>query len=104
MSKYTVEMVEELVTEYGAVKDASEEERNAVIEAFASAYGVSVQSVRMKLVREGVYVAKVRAKRANSGQKLDRETLLTSLREKTGAELRSLERASLKDLEVLLYF
>lgn len=100
MSKYTPEMVEDLTEDY--LRATSDEERALAIDAFASTHKLTPQSVRMKLVREGVYVAKTRASRANKADRPSRDELLDAVREKFGADLRSLERASLKDLEVLV--
>lgn len=58
---YTAEVVQEMVAAYTAVPTDSdhEAERDAVVMMLAQKYGKKPQSVRQKLVRENVYVAKV---------------------------------------------
>lgn len=53
---YTKEQTAELRAAYKAAD--SQESRDAVVEAFAQKFGKTKPSVRQKLVREGVYVAK----------------------------------------------
>ena len=54
---YTQEQTEEMVERYTACE--TEAERLAEVEAIAEDFGKPVRSVRQKLVREKVYIAKV---------------------------------------------
>jgi len=55
---YTEEQTAELVEGYIAVSGEPEALRNAYVENMASKFGKSVRSIRAKLSRENVYVAK----------------------------------------------
>lgn len=52
--KFTAEQTVELVTAFNAAN--STESRKSVVSAYAAKFGKSESSIRMKLVREGVYV------------------------------------------------
>ena len=53
---YTAEQTAELVAAYEAAD--SQEQRETVVSEFAESFGKAKQSIRAKLVSEGVYVAK----------------------------------------------
>ena len=53
---YTPEQAAELVAAYEAA--STDSERVSVVEEFAAEFGKPMQSIRAKLVSEGVYVAK----------------------------------------------
>ena len=55
---YTPEMTNELVEGYIAVAGEPEALRNAYVQNMAAKYGKSVRSIRAKLSRENVYIAK----------------------------------------------
>ena len=94
VENYTVEMVETLVNGY---KDG------ASVETLAAAVGKSVRSVVAKLSREGVYVAKGKAK-ASGTKAVTKADLIAKIAEKFEVEvatLASLEKATKEALEVL---
>ena len=94
---YTAEQTAELVAAYSAEATAE------TVATFAEKFGKSVKSIVAKLSREGVYksAAKVAAK-GTAGQRKDEIVLALELM--VGAELKSFENATKKDLETLLAF
>lgn len=92
-TNYTEAQTLELVTRYQA---------GETVEALAQAVGKSVRSVVAKLSREGVYVAKTKAK---AGTRVTKAALTQMLEAKLGMEpgsLESLQKASHEALEALV--
>ena len=94
---YTDEVVTEIVDTYSAASDGDYDARSAVVKELAEKFEVSVASVRSKLVREGVYVAKEAAKSATSGK--TKEDYVKALEAISGESLTSFSKATKKDLE-----
>lgn len=91
---YTAEQTVALVNRYNA---------GEAVEALATAYGKSVKSVVAKLVREGVYKSKAKAKGEGTGR-VTKAKLVQDLAYQCGVEasvLESLEKASTEALQVL---
>lgn len=101
---YTDEMVAEVVADYQAADSVNA--RDEVVTAYAEKFGKSVASIRAKLVREGVYVAKVKAEKAEAGARgMNKEELVNAVRIFVGArdgQLDSLVKATRNDLRVLV--
>ena len=98
------EVVDGMVERYTAVD--TDETRASVVAELAEELGKSVQSVRAKLVREGVYVAKERktkdGRKVESKSKMvDRVALKLEI-EFTDGEALSLEKATKSTLRKLL--
>ena len=95
---YTPEMVAELTDGYKGAAD-----RKGFMEKFAAAHGKSVASVRMKLVREKVYVKETPAKKVGKGR-TTKADLVNQLEEKLGIHFHdeSLEKATARVLKQLL--
>ena len=55
---YTPEMTASIVEAYTSVADTTDERRAEMVRELADRFGKSDRSIRQKLVREGVYVAK----------------------------------------------
>ena len=88
---YTAAQVAQITTAYQAGTD---------IDEIAQDIGKSVRSVRSKLVREGVYVAKPKAK-SNKVLGPTKKELLKDL-EKTGVDVAGLEGATKESITRLL--
>ena len=89
---YTNEQVEVLVAAYAAATD--EGERDAVVVDFAEKFEKTKASVRAKLVREGVYVAKTKA---SVGKRVPKNDLVSKLANVLGVDedvVGSLEKAT----------
>jgi hypothetical protein len=89
-----------------ALKDAyagatTQDERVAVVEAFAVDFGKSTRSIIAKLVREGVYLAKEKAAKAE--KQVRKADLVAMIEAKLEVELPSLEKAGRLDLMKLVY-
>lgn len=100
-SVYTDEQVAEMIGLYNAAEN--DDERAVAVETLAKRFGTKPQSVRMKLVREGVYVAK--SYKTKSGDRpVTKETLVTEIGEAIGTddELIGLERAAKNTLFIIL--
>jgi len=94
---YTDTVVENLVTRYNDVKGENYEARSAVVKELADELKVSVGSVRSKLVRENVYVAKETAKSTSKG--MSKEEYVKAFEAVSGESLTSFNKATKKDLE-----
>ena len=94
---YTETVVANLVARYTDVAEKDYDARTAVVKELADELKQSVASVRSKLVREGVYVAKVAAKSATSGK--TKEDYVKALEAISGETLTSFSKATKKDLE-----
>ena len=98
---YTPEMVSRMVEVYTAAE--SDDARAAAVELLATEFNRKPQSVRMRLVREGVYVAKA-YKAKNGGEPVTKEDLVTRIAQAIGTddELSGLERAAKNTLHLIL--
>lgn len=98
---YTDEMVTELVGAYTEAETDSA--RTEVVNQYAEKFGKNAASIRAKLVREGVYVAK--AKVTKAGDPIVRKAdLVAQIEATTGVEFPSLVKASKADLVELARF
>ena len=95
---YTPEMLAELHEGYKGAAD-----RKGFMERFAENHGKTVASVRMRLVRDGVYVKETKTKKAGAGR-ITKADLVNQLEAKMGIhfEDESLEKATVKVLNQLL--
>jgi hypothetical protein len=93
---YTAEQTAELVSAYVASANAE------TVATFAEKFGKSVKSIVAKLAREGVYKSAAKEKAASTTTRKDE--IVIALELMVGAELKSFENATKKDLEVLLAF
>jgi hypothetical protein len=96
---YTPEVTARLVAEYTGAE--TQEAREAVVEAFAQELEVKVASVRAKLVREEVYIAKVRETK-RSATKAEMVAEIAARIGKSAEALESLEKATATSLKALL--
>jgi hypothetical protein len=95
-------VVAEMVAAYTEAE--TDEDRAEVVQALAEKLGKTVQSVRAKLVREGVYKAKVR-KAKNGEAVVSKEQLVQGIEKAMGLEvgdLESLEKATKRVLKLVL--
>lgn len=99
---YTEEQVRELVAAYVAAEDDAS--RLAVVIDYAELYGKTVASIRAKLVREGVYVAKeYKTKKGGKPQsKEDMVTLIAAAMNVASDRLVGLEKANKNTLSLIL--
>ena len=100
-TNYTPEQVTQLVEAY--VFETTQETRDSVVEYFAIEFGKSVQSIRAKLSREGVYVAKAVAQAEKTVSKAD---YIDQLADEVGVPVElfeSLTKANKNVLERLLF-
>ena len=98
---YTDAQVEQLVEAY--VFETTQETRDSVVEYFAIEFGKSVQSIRAKLSREGVYVAKAVAEAEKTVSKND---YIAQIADEVGAteeQMESLVKANKNVLERILF-
>lgn len=95
---YTKAQTATLVSDYQAA--TTEDERQQVVENHAAKLGKSVPSVRSKLVREGVYIAKSRAPAGKGGgeKKADIVADIASYLGVSEETVESLEKATKKAL------
>lgn len=94
---YTETVMTNLVARYNDVKTEDYTIRTAVVKELADELKMSVASVRSKLVREGVYVAKEIAKTTGNG--MSKEDYVKALEAISGETLTSFTKATKKDLE-----
>ena len=97
MSEKNVNYTDEMVARLHEVYDgeASEKDRDAQVAQLAEELGKSPASVRAKLTREGVYVAKSKAPAGKAGVR--KADLVTAIAEKLGVDedvVGSLEKAT----------
>lgn len=97
---YTKEVVADAVERYLAVADEDYNTRKAVVAELADEYGVSVASMRSKLVAERVYKAKETAKGDTSGTSKDE--YVKALSAIVGTDLKSLTKATKADLKAVV--
>lgn len=101
---YTDEMTVEMVNTYTAATD--EASRDEAVEKLAEKFGKGVRSIRAKLSREGVYIAKV-AKNKAGGQAMRKEKIVEGIVTATGlnpAKLSGLDKAPKLALQTILEF
>ena len=97
---YTEEMTANLVNAYENADN--EPARLAVVNEYAELYGKSAASIRAKLVREGVYVAKTRAPAGKAGvKKADLVAAIADLLGVNSETVESLEKATKRSLELV---
>ena len=96
-SVYTETVMANLVARYKDVVAKDYDTRTAVVKELADELKVSVASVRSKLVREGVYVAKEAAKTKGAG--MSKDEYVKALEAVSGETLTSFTKATKKDLE-----
>ena len=100
--KYNDKNTATLVAGYEAAVDAGYEAGRKFVAEFAEANGVSERSVVGKLVSEGVYRSKEKAKGEKRVTKEDRVTMLREALELGADSLTSLAKATAEDLDTLL--
>jgi len=98
------EIVAEMVNEYKEAE--TDEERAAVVQEWSEKLGKSPASVRQKLVREGVYIAKERTSKDGS-EVISKGKLVDQIAEALGitlteSEATSLEKATKQTLKKIL--
>ena len=98
---YTDTVVADVVERYEAVKDESYATRTAVVQELADEYGVSVSSMRSKLVNEKVYRAKEKATGA-TGAGTSKDEYARALSAIVGTELKSVTKATKADLKAIV--
>jgi hypothetical protein len=98
---YTPEMVARIVDVYSAAE--TDEDRAQAVEDLAVEMDRKPQSIRMRLVREGVYKAKA-YKAKDGSEPVTKEELVTRIAAAIGTdtELSGLERAAKATLHVIL--
>jgi len=94
-SVYTKPVMEDMVARYKAVVKESYEVRSKLVSEVAVELKQSVASVRAKLVRDGVYVAKEAVKTMG----MSKEEYVKAFEAVSGVELKSFAKVSKKDLE-----
>jgi len=93
---YTKEVMEDMVARYTDVVKEDYDVRSAVLVELADELKQSVASVRAKLVREGVYVAKEATKGTATG--MSKDEYVKAFEAVAGVELKSFTKATKKDL------
>lgn len=94
---YTDEMVERMIARY-------QELGNDGIETIADEMGRSVRSVRSKLVREGVYIATLKAPAAPKDAGPTKKELLNQLEDVVGFDVTPLQGATKEGIQALIAF
>lgn len=95
-------VVAEMVSTYEAAE--SDEARAEAVASLAEKFGKTVQSVRAKLVREGVYKAKARTTKTGEPV-ISKEKLVQEIEAELGlvaGDLESLEKATKRVLKLVL--
>lgn len=101
VENYTADMVTLMVTMYNSVREENEKCRDEMVAFIGEELGKKDRSVRAKLSREGVYIAKVPVGK-NGKPAVKKETLATDLRALTGLPLVSADAMHKVDLEALI--
>ena len=101
---YTPEQTEIMVGMYTGVANESEARRAEVVDEIAALFSKSPRSVRAKLSREGVYVAKAVASKVTGEAPAKKDELAARLAEVTGLSLVSAEKLNKTDLVALIAF
>ena len=97
---YTKAVVADAVERYTDVADATYEARTEVVKELAEEYGVSVASMRSKLVAERVYVAKEKAE--GTSDSTSKDAYAKALSAIVGTELKSVTKATKADLKAIV--
>ena len=97
---YTDAVVADVVERYEAVADENYDTRTAVVKELADEYGVSVPSMRAKLVNEKVYRAKEKAEGTGAGASKDE--YVRALSAIVGKDVKSFTKATKADLKVVV--
>ena len=101
MSKvWTAEATQRLVADYSAAVDANDGQA-VDLSGFADQYGVTVASVRSKLVASKVYV-KQEVKAVGNASAVRKIHLVRQIEDALGVEVASFEKATKQDLEAVL--
>jgi hypothetical protein len=100
-ANYTQAMTDSIVEAYIAVSSESEAVRNDTVKTLAARYGKSVRSIRAKLSRENVYIAKKPV--SKDGTVAVRKDVLAGLLSiSSGVVLVSAEKLNKSDLKALI--
>ena len=100
-ANYTETMTAAIVEAYIAVSGETEAVRNATVDSLAATYNKSVRSIRAKLSRENVYIAKKPV--AKDGTVAVRKDVLAGLLSiSAGVDLVSAEKLNKTDLKALI--
>jgi hypothetical protein len=102
IENYTQAQTAELISAYVAANTA--EARSAVVNTYAERFGKTVNSIRAKLTREKVYVAKVYTNK-NGVKPVKKDALVTAIADKIGLNTEvcdSLEKVNKNVLEAIL--
>ena len=97
-SVYTEAVVVDMVARYKDVVTEDYDTRSAVVAELATELGASVASVRAKLVREDVYVAKETAE-GSKATGMSKDEYVKAFEAVAGVELKSFTKATKKDLK-----
>lgn len=84
---YTEEQTQLMVGMYVGVRDESQERRDEVVEELAAMFNKSPRSIRAKLSREDVYVAKAVVSKVTGEAPAKKIELAARLREVSGANI-----------------
>lgn len=98
---YTPEMVEVMKGMYLGVLDEPQERRDEVVAEIAVIFGKKERSVRAKLSREGIYIAKVPVGK-DGKPAVKKDALAVDLARAAGVVLTSAESLTKPDLEKLI--
>jgi hypothetical protein len=99
---YTAEQEATMVEMYTAVRGDSEDRRNEVVEEIAAMFNKSPRSVRAKLSRMQIYVAKKPVSKVTDGEPAKKEELAARLVKVSGLNLVSAEKLNKTDLVKLI--
>lgn len=101
---YTAEVLAGLVERYSAVMDEAYEVRSKLVAEMADELGVTVPSLRGKLVSAGVYKSQEKAVEANGEKGLEKADYIKALEALTGQKLTSFGNATKKDLRAVFEY
>jgi hypothetical protein len=101
---YTDEQTAIMADMYTAVRGDSEARRDEVVEEIATMFNKSPRSVRAKLSRMQIYIAKKPVSKVTDGEPAKKEELAARLVEVSGLNLVSAEKLNKTDLVALIKF
>ena len=101
---YTDEQVATMRDMYMAVREESEATRAETVDEIAAMFQKSPASVRAKLSRMDIYVAKVVKSKVTDGEPAKKDALAAKLVEISGLNLVSAEKLNKTDLVALIAF
>ena len=103
-TNYSEDQTVALVSGYTLVKDADQATRDATVAEFAEAFGKTVASIRAKLSRENVYVAKTRVTKTGDAivRKADLVNQIADAIDEDAEVIESLEKATKVTLQKIL--